>query len=631
MDYSAIHHDDPEHPVNGSPWATSPQINKTAPNPSSEYPQSPARSEPNSTISEPSLDSSRQSLDQQDPPPPRTPRTTENGQAEQRPTPGPQHGSASNSSPQSQPSSQQQTPYRPKQAQRYHGTRNKTRQDAPSYKLQPKITGIERPSRKELIVRFDIYVCLNRPAYIFYIESGTANIPDRLPQTNLPTYRTTQFRDCRRTHAEFEKLTDHLISANPEALVPALPPSSTPAGIGTDEDEVRVKANLQRWMTIVCSNPVLMRDDEMVRFIEGDPGYSPVIRRSQPATGVRRKYLKQFGPPPDENVELQDARPVVKQFYLAAMDAGQKVDKVVRSRRSLGLSESDFGTKLAALTDNELHPGLKLGYRKLGKTIQTVGDLHAAQGTAEATVFSDPMHYHSADAFIVKETFTNRHILLRDLIQASQHVRNKINASDRLKASTSVRRDKVDEALAALDEARSHESHLVQKTQRVNANLTHERRAWFDRTAGDVRYAIRELVVREIESERRTLAVLEAVRPDVRAIDSSGGLSRLGREATPAARRATLQSSQGPKGDAWSGVPRRSGDGLDRSISGSFIVPTPGKGTENDENDGDGSSVKGRGPSGSRSDSQQGRQSLQEDDDRVDARNAASRLAASTF
>lgn len=137
----------------------------------------------------------------------------------------------------------------------------------------------------------------------------------------------------RRFHSEFIKLADHLISANPEALVPAVPPALTSAGAGTDEDEARVKALIQRWFNYVCSSEVLMRDEEMVLFVESDFGYSPVVKRRQPATGMRRKILKQFAPPPDDTPELQEARPIVKLFYLGTMDAGHKVDKMVKSRR----------------------------------------------------------------------------------------------------------------------------------------------------------------------------------------------------------------------------------------------------------------------------------------------------------
>jgi hypothetical protein len=130
------------------------------------------------------------------------------------------------------------------------------------------------------------------------------------------------------------KLGEHLISACPEAIVPAVPPATTSAGAGTDEDEARLKASLQRWLNIVCSNDILIRDEEMVFFIESDFGYSPVVRRKQPATGVRRKVIKQFAPPPDDTPELAAARPVVKAFYLGTMEAEQKLEKVVKQRRS---------------------------------------------------------------------------------------------------------------------------------------------------------------------------------------------------------------------------------------------------------------------------------------------------------
>jgi hypothetical protein len=115
--------------------------------------------------------------------------------------------------------------------------------------------------------------------------------------------------------------------------VPAVPPAASSAGIGTEEDENRTKTAIQRWLNVVCSNEVLMRDEEMVFFVESDFGYSPVVRKRQPATGMRRKVLKQFAPPPDNTPELLESRPIVKGFYLGAMDSQQKIDRVVKNRR----------------------------------------------------------------------------------------------------------------------------------------------------------------------------------------------------------------------------------------------------------------------------------------------------------
>jgi len=68
------------------------------------------------------------------------------------------------------------------------------------------------------------------------------------------------------------KLQDHLIYANPECFVPALPPPVTSAGAGTEEDEKRMKQELQRWFDVISSNPILIRDEEIMLFVESDFG-----------------------------------------------------------------------------------------------------------------------------------------------------------------------------------------------------------------------------------------------------------------------------------------------------------------------------------------------------------------------
>ncbi|OJJ48913.1 hypothetical protein ASPZODRAFT_129242 [Penicilliopsis zonata CBS 506.65] len=604
MDYSSLSND-PDHPTGSSPWA-SPRADRTtfAAAGNNDFPSSPlpgqygAESHAESPQVSHAREEEEEEEEDEDEEEPGSPDLSARLQSAQLGDPDYAVEQPPYATSHLHQQQQQQSQGRSQLPARYQpGSRQQVGQAGPVYRLQAKITGLERTGKKDPILRFDVH-------------------------TNIPKFRTTQYRDVRRTHSEFVKLADHLISANPEALVPAVPPPLTPAGAGTEEDEYRIKSSMQRWLNTVLSNDVLMLDDEVILFVESDFGYSPVVRMKQPATGVRRKVLKQFAPPPDDTPELQNARPAVKMFYLGAMDASQKVDRVVKARRGLGLAESDFGVKLGQMHVQEAHPGLSNAYKKLGKIIQSVGDFHAVQATAEATTLGDPLNYHSSDAFIVKETLTNRHILLRDLLQAQQVSRSKRAAADRLKVSSSVRRDKVDEAINALDEAQSHEDYLTKKTHRVTSNLLLEKRRWFDRTAADLVAALREYTLRQIEAERRTLATLESVRPDIRSIDASGGLSRLGREAHPAVRRPNLASSQGPKGDSWSGVPRRS-DNLGRSLSGSFAAPST-----DDEDEANGAGVaKGR----LRAASGVGSIPEEEDEDRLDARNAASRLATSTF
>jgi hypothetical protein len=198
--------------------------------------------------------------------------------------------------------------------------------------------------------------------------------------------------------------------------------------------------------------------------------------------------------------------------------------------------------------------GLSHAYKKLGKVIQATGDFHAAQGTAEATTLGDPLQYHSSDAFIAKETLTNRHILLRELLQAQAQTKSKLSAADRLKASSSVKRDKVDEAIAALDEARSHEQYLTTKAQRVTANLLQEQRRWFGRTAHDMNPRICTARYPSHRQHWRAFSTWTGSAPctatrQPRKFTGAKGRCVVGRSA-PARRRAQPQSKRQHRGSS---------------------------------------------------------------------------------
>ena len=158
MDYSTIDH---EH----SPWASSPQHSRTPSGAPEPEPPSPTPALPPSSIQDRSSHDDTSTRISQD--------TTavENGHTDEPPTPTSavpplspdqrqapqlqQHLSPQVEQTQQQPPAPQKAT---KSAQRYHGQRPRSRQDMPVYKLQPRITGLERPTRKELNIRFDVHV-----------------------------------------------------------------------------------------------------------------------------------------------------------------------------------------------------------------------------------------------------------------------------------------------------------------------------------------------------------------------------------------------------------------------------------------------------------------------------------------
>jgi hypothetical protein len=142
MDYSAH---DPDHPGGRDPWASSPQANRSSfgQPPTNDIPSSPLPSQ-----ASPYREGGEQHGYMGDQDAHSRPGTApENGDHEQEPQ----------RSGQDAPRSAQ--PQQGQQPQRYHGTRPQRQQQ--HYKLQAKVTGLERNGKKDPVLRFDVYVRLN--------------------------------------------------------------------------------------------------------------------------------------------------------------------------------------------------------------------------------------------------------------------------------------------------------------------------------------------------------------------------------------------------------------------------------------------------------------------------------------
>jgi hypothetical protein len=148
MDYSAH---DSDLPGGGDPWASSPQHNRQSfgQAPTSDIPSSPLPAQASSPYGQ----GSEQYGYMGDNDAQNRPNTaSSNGDHAQPPQPAGQDAPQS----QQQPQAQQQAPTHGQQPQRYHGTRPQRQQQ--HYKLQAKVTGLERNGKKDPIVRFDVYV-----------------------------------------------------------------------------------------------------------------------------------------------------------------------------------------------------------------------------------------------------------------------------------------------------------------------------------------------------------------------------------------------------------------------------------------------------------------------------------------
>lgn len=406
----------------------------------------------------------------------------------------------------------------------------RTRSD--KYKLLVKVTALERVGnvtnkRENPIVVFDV-------------------------STNVPTFRKGQHRNVRKTGDEFRQLFKYLNGAIQESFIAALPPTFTSLGVNSAEDYSQTMARFQVWFNRICDDPLVVRNEEMAFFIESDfDTYSPIGECKLPATGLRRKTLKQLSPPYDETVELAEFRPIVKSVHWVSQETQTRLAKVCRSRKILAQEETALGQGFVALHEDQLL------YKNFGKVLTANGDIDSIMATLDLGTLYDGLEWIVRDTYVVKEALTNRHLIMRELLQAQQSTKLRQEQARKLRAKRDISPLKVDEALRHLKTATRDENELTMKLQRITANMSIEREQWLTWFDSSLATSIRDYTMRKIEYERKKLMLLERIRSDVRRADTKGGLSRLGREASIAKMKQDRELSQTVDGDNWTGDVRR--------------------------------------------------------------------------
>ncbi|KAH7100598.1 Vps5 C terminal like-domain-containing protein [Auriculariales sp. MPI-PUGE-AT-0066] len=363
---------------------------------------------------------------------------------------------------------------------------NGARLDKPEPYLRVRITALDR-NRRDILVRFDA-------------------------QTNLPHWTGNAYRNVSRSYFEFQQFYEHIVQTNPQTIIPALPLAQTSAP--TDEEDDRlVRVMLQRWLTRISEDPILLQDDELRAFVESDFGYQPTVR-------PRRKGSSGFSlfktPVPDEDEHLMRARFELTRLETHFFEAAKSVDKLARSRKTLSTAHAEMGNKFVSVATTETHPPLATGMRKVGRAWHSLADLDQAQAISECVILGDSLGYQGLNARSARETLLQRAGVLEEHQAAVKNTISKRRQIERLKASSNIRPDRVDEALEDLEEASKYEAMMTHRVDGISQNLhralqTHSRMAHDDITAALIEHARSSLVY-----ERQLLRELESLRPDIR-------------------------------------------------------------------------------------------------------------------
>ncbi|CAG8463424.1 8737_t:CDS:2 [Paraglomus occultum] len=333
--------------------------------------------------------------------------------------------------------------------------------------------------------------------------------------TNMSKFKQKTYQLVERTYTEFERLYDSMTYANPECIVPALPsPASSFAA--SDEDERRVKRSVQQWLNRIASNPILRHDEELRSFVETSFTFIPTSKPRKRSSGFRLKFSTRTVQ--DDDHVLTNAKAVATVLEGYMLESTKAVQKLAKSRKSMAVCNTDLGMKAITFATSEQHPPLSSGFRKLGKMLQSIAELQHAQASVEVAILGDFFAYYAINARVVKETLSNRIRITTEYETAKKNTISKRRYIERLKASTSIKPERVDDALEDLEYAKSYEENLGARLIHVTKNLHNELTVYEENRTQDFLNVFKEFAKKQILYEKQQLKAWEDLRPDINAI-----------------------------------------------------------------------------------------------------------------
>ncbi|KWU41573.1 hypothetical protein RHOSPDRAFT_9762, partial [Rhodotorula sp. JG-1b] len=286
-------------------------------------------------------------------------------------------------------------------------------------------------------------------------------------ETNLPNFHHASYRGLSRSYSEFALLVSALSVTCPQSIVPALPLAQTSAA--TDEEDDRlIKIAFQKWAVRLTSDPATIRDDETRSFIESDFGYTPRAKKKS-STGF--SFSRSSRLPGELEDPLTAAKVSMARLEHVFHDTSKTLDRVSKARRTAATAVHDLGEQVHVYALAEPYQPLASGFEKLSHVLKTDADLLASQSVSEQITLGDVFLYQSGNAKSAKDTLSGRDAVADDHRQAVKASIQKRRNIEKLKSASSLRSDKVNEALEDLDEAQHYEETLARRLQGISTNL----------------------------------------------------------------------------------------------------------------------------------------------------------------
>ncbi|CAO3683670.1 unnamed protein product [Umbelopsis vinacea] len=342
-----------------------------------------------------------------------------------------------------------------------------------------------------------------------------------------------------RTYAEFERFALHLTLVYEDIFVPVLPDVtvSTFAGQRPEDEGGILVSRMQRWINRITSHPRFKSSHLLREFAESGHGFLPLDKpTSFHRQSSRFKQIKGgFGLgssiPPEVDEEFIALTTQIQTFGQGLQNVSKALNTNFKCRKALSSAYLELATKLTTFSEKESNAVILDTYKRLAEVVQECGELQRPQAQSENALIGDTIAYQIKNTQCVKDCLDARLSGLTQHHESAKNTESKYKTMNKLKASSSIKADRVNDAIEDLQEAKAQEQEIYRRCEKVNQNLKQDLNTNYKaQVTEDLTKTIAEYVKSQIHYERQHLKKWESLRnrQDMMASKSHPGRWRAG-------------------------------------------------------------------------------------------------------
>ncbi|KAJ3333609.1 Vacuolar protein sorting-associated protein 17 [Blyttiomyces sp. JEL0837] len=316
---------------------------------------------------------------------------------------------------------------------------------------------------------------------------------------------STLVLNAKRSNAELDRLYQFLQANHPDLIIPVPPAASL--------EHERYGQVGEEFLRKIMSHPVLRESTGARLFFDSE--FQVAIPSSVSSPSQRKKssfmLFSTSTRVPEVDVYFEQARMEVGKAENALAPMIKAVEKLHRSEKAFAVAIAEVAFCLSGASKVE-PPTISGAFKKVSKVMQTIDLLHSGQSLYTSGNVLEQMSMCAKSNQSAQSALDYRLNLLTEYDTCCKTTQKKVQAIEKLKASSSIRQDKVEVALEELKEAKTAEGEKRDALKQVSDTVRSEYTS-FSRSQGtELQVILNDYVKRQLLHSKQMMLALNSER-----------------------------------------------------------------------------------------------------------------------